>query len=234
MALLAALAAVLSASTIHFGLLGDPNQYYNFTRTDQPVPDSEYPYAQVTVPAGPYPGYLGKNVPADQYLFFCLDFMQTVPFGSSYPGSLQPVGTPQQLEAAYLAAEMASLGGESASLQQYRGPISMAIWQIMDSASGDVPRDPAAQPYVTEAIRAYNSGELSPEDFPNTWILVPHEKKIQSFMTVGSPTAPFPNEPQQDQDVPEPGGILLIGSGLALIALGGARSKQRAPAPGPR
>jgi len=232
--LMAALSAALLASTIQFGLLGDPDQSYTFTRTDTPVANSEYPYAQVTVPAGPYPGYLGANVPADQYLFFCLNFLKTATFGASYLGSLTPPGTPQQLEAAYLAAEMASVGGAKASLQSYKGPLSMAIWQIMDPTAGDVPRDPAAQPYVTAATEAYDRGILSPADFPNTWVFVPNDSKIQSFMTVAPSTPPFQQLSQEEGGlgVPEPASILLIGGGLLLIGLGAARFKTRAPAPG--
>ncbi|HWB86983.1 MAG TPA: PEP-CTERM sorting domain-containing protein [Bryobacteraceae bacterium] len=219
-ALTTVLSGILCANTVILGLHGDPNQNYTFTRTDTPVAGSEYPNTVVEVPAGPYPVYIGSDIPADQYGVFCIDFLKTANFGASYPGTLISPSAQTELEAAYLASILAGYGGESANTNLYQGPISMAVWQIMDPTPGDVPRDPAAQPFVTLAQNAYASGSLLPADFPNTLIWVPNDPGIQRFLTV-VPEAP---------EVPEPGSIGLMAGGVLLIALGCCRKAGKSAA----
>jgi len=206
---------LLPADTILFGLLGDPNQNYTFTRTDTPNPGSEYPNWQVTVPSGPYPSWLGADTPADQGDSFCISFLLTANWGAQYSGTVTMPSTPAQLEAAWLGSVLYGEGGFNANLDTEKGPIAMAIWQLLDPTPGDVPRDPAAQPFVTEAVNLYNSGYLQPNLFPNTKIFVPSNSSIQTFML----DAPA---------VPEPTTVVLFACGLALIALG-RRGRGRSP-----
>jgi hypothetical protein len=209
----------LQAGTILFTLLGDPNQNYTFARTDSPSG------ATVTDPVGPYAGYLGPQTPEDLYRFLCIDYLKTANWNTTYSGfvygvaDLVPGKTQAQIvEAAYLTTKLMALGGSQASTSTYQGPISFAIWQIMDPTAGDVPRASAAQPYVQEAQTAYLSGSISPANFPNVLIFVPDNPSIQSFMTAIGPSVSL-----DTAGVPEPGTVALIVVGLALLGIGRIR-----------
>lgn len=205
---LTGLAAPIRGNTISFTLLGDPNQTFSFARADSPVGQV------ITEPVGPYPGYLGPASPDNYYGFFCIDYLKTANWNTTYQGSSYGVGDvipnktlEQLLEAAYLANKLYGLGGSNANTNLYQGPISFAVWQIMDPIPGHVPIDPAAQQYVQEAQHAFAMGQLHVQDFANIKIFVPNNTSSQDFMTVTAGT-------------PEPGTILLFGGGLLLIALG--------------
>jgi hypothetical protein len=204
--------ALGSASTILFGLGADPNQNYSFS------PVGSLPGVIDTEPVGPYAGWLGQNVSADDNFFFCITFLKTATWGDSYAGTLITPSTPQQLEAAYLGAELQSLGGPNASLAQM-GAISMAIWQVTDLTAGDVPRDPAAQPYVAGAVNAYNRGTLSASDFPNTVIFVPNDNSIQEFMMEGASNPSFAQLQAESGSVPEPGTTTLFLAGAGMLGI---------------
>ena len=145
-AMLLAFSTLASAAGIMFGLAGDPNQNYLFTRTDTPVPGTEYPRPgmSVTVSASPYPGWEGQNITADDGYFFCISFTLTATFANSYSGVLFAPTRQGELEDAYLSTEVDVNGGQNASLA-LKDAISMAIWQLNNPKPGDVPRDPAAQ-----------------------------------------------------------------------------------------
>ena len=180
------------ANTTSFGLLGDPNQNYTFARADTPVG------SYISDPVGPYPGWLGSNTPANLYGFFCIDYLKVATWNTSYSGAAYGVADviprkteAQLVEAAYLSDKLYHLGGSSADTFLYQGPISFAIWQIMDPIAGHVPIDPAAQPYILEAQQAYNSHSVTAANYPNTRIFVPNNTSIQDFMTL-SPGVPEP------------------------------------------
>ena len=201
----ACLNAPLLGSPITFGLLGDPSQNYMFARADSPVGGT------VSDPVGPYPGWLGSNSLGNLYGFFCIDYVKTANWNTSYSGQVYtvedaiPGKTEAQLvEAAYLSDELYWLGGSSASTNLYQGPISFAIWEIMDPTAGHVPVDPAAQAYILDAQQAYESHMVTAADFPNTRIFVPDNGSIQEFMTL-SP------------GVPEAGTLSLVVGGLLLV-----------------
>ncbi|MDE3168149.1 MAG: PEP-CTERM sorting domain-containing protein [Acidobacteriota bacterium] len=197
-------------TTISFGLLNDPNQNYTFARADSPVG------ALVTDPVAPYPGWIGSNAPGNLFGLFCMDYLKTANWNGTYTGVEYDIGgaipgkSPAQLvEAAYLSDQLYRLGGSSAALQ-YQGAISFAIWQIMDPTPGDVPVDPAAQPYIQQAQYLYQTRQISAAMFPNTRVVVPTNTTIQDFMTL-TPA------------VPEPGTPFLFGGGLAMLVLGRIR-----------
>jgi hypothetical protein len=219
-ALLMALAPWLSADTIQFGLAGDPGQNYTFTPIGAAAGVTD------TEPVGPYPGWLGQDITADDSFFFCITFLKTANWGASYSGTTIAPSTAQQLEAAYLGAELVSLGDQNATLAE-KGAISLAIWQITDPTPGDVPRDPAAQSYVTAAGDAYSSGAITAADFPNTLIFVPSDPAIQSFMIASPGSATFTTLFEESSGVPEPGTVFLILTGGGLIGLSRARRKRR-------
>jgi hypothetical protein len=211
----AGLGSPLLGNTTTFGLLGDPGQNYTFFRSDSPVG------APVTDPVGPYPGWLGSDTPGNLYGFFCIDYLKGANWGASYPGVVYSLGdvipgkTEEQLvEAGYLSDELYHLGGSLASTTLYQGPISFAIWQIMDPTPGDVPVDPAAQPFIQEAQQAYASHLVTAATFANTRIFVPNDPGIQDFMTLTAA-------------IPEPGTLALFAIGLALITVRVRRSRPQ-------
>lgn len=213
--MLAGIPVRLGATTILFGLLGDPGHSYTFNRTDSPVGQA------VSDPVAPYPGYLGTNTPGNQYGFFCIDYLKGANWNTTYTGQEYNITSDipgktmeQKVEAAYLSDKLYRLGGLAASTTLYQGPISFAIWQIMDPTPGHVPRDPAAQAYVLEAQHMYQTGQISAVYFPNTIFFVPDNGTIQDFMSL-SP------------GVPEPGPIALVLGGLALIGAGRFRRSRR-------
>ncbi len=211
------LGAPLYAGSITFGLLNDPHQNYTFQ-----TPGGQY----VTDPVGPYPGFLGANVSGDLFGFFCIDYVKGANWGGTYSGTLYNIGDAipgkslqQQLEAGYLSDALYQLGGSSASTSLYQGPISFAIWQIMDTTPGDVPVDPAAQPWILQAQNAYNSGTLHAANFSQTLIFVPDNPSIQDFMTL----SPDPIPPSS---APEPASIALAAMGATLIGLSQIRRRR--------
>ena len=204
-AVYACLNVPLVASSTTFGLLGDPSQNYMFARADSPVG------AMVSDPVGPYPGWLGSDSLGNLYGFFCIDYLKTANWNTSYAGQVYtvqdsiPGKTEQQLvEAAYLSDKLFWLGGASASTNLYQGPISFAIWEIMDPTAGHVPEDPAARWYVLDAQQAYASHMATAANFPNMRIFVPDNPSIQEFMTL-SP------------GVPEASTLSLMVGGLLLV-----------------
>jgi hypothetical protein len=219
------ISGALGASTITFGLGTNLAPSYTFTRTDTPVAGSEYPGTSVTVPAGPYSGWLGANITADTAAFFCISFLETANYGGTYSGTLTTPTTQRQLEAAYLSSEEYVFLGNTENVALHEGPISMAIWQIMDPTAGDVPRDPAAQSYVNAAIAEYNAGYLTSAEFTNTKIFVPTDPAIQSFMMVAPSVVPLKSA-QNDSQVPEASAWTLVAGGLLLVFLGRWRRRD--------
>jgi hypothetical protein len=196
----AGMASPLKAGTILFTLLGDPNQSYSGE------------------PAGPYSGYLGAHTPEDLYSFLCIDYLKTATWNTTYSGfvygiaDVVPGKTQAQLvEAAYLTSKLMWLGGSSASTSIYQGPISFAVWQIMDPAAGHVPIDAAAQSYVLEADNAFRSGAISVANFSSARIFVPDNPSIQSFLTVSA----------QDYSsaVPEPATAAFVAMGVVVFGI---------------
>ena len=199
---------------VTFDLLSDPGQNYTFNRTDSQG-------QSVTDPVGPYPGYLGADVPGDLYGFFCIDYLLTATWGGSYSGTVYNIGDAipgksleQQLEGGYLSSQLYQLGGGSANTALYQGPISFAIWQIMDPATGHVPVDPAAQSWVLQAQNMYADGQLSAANYSNTLIFVPDNSSIQDFMTLSPATTP------------EPQTTTLSAAGALLILVGSLRRRK--------
>ena len=215
----ALLCAPAFGNTITFGLLSDPSQNYSFARSDSPVG------GMISDPVAPYPGWLGSKAPGNLYLFFCIDYLKAANWNTSYQGAdygvqdLVPGKTEAQLvEAAYLSDKLYQAGGSAASTALYQGPISFAIWQIMDPVPGHVPIDPAAQPYILEAQLAYTSHTVTAANFPNTRIFVPNNTSIQDFMTVTAA-------------VPEANTMALFGGGLLLVFIGRLRRRVRRKTP---
>lgn len=202
---LLAWAAPSRANTIILTMNPDLNNYHFYTYTDsQGNAQSEY--------SGPYPVTLsgdgfGQATPA---YVMCLDIHLAAYLGQSYTGYTVTPSTPVEIEIAYLEHKLAQLGGYRADIQSISGPIAMAIWELASPSSFDpspFATDPAAQPFINEAVNAYTNG---------TWTVVDASRYVTWF----------PNNPGETQRfgfvevvVPEPAPMLLLAGGLAVLAL---------------
>jgi hypothetical protein len=111
-------------------------------------------------------------------------------------------------------------------VQTVEGPISEAIWKIMGTqTTADAnwyATDTLAQQFVAQAESAWTNGLADPSNPYRQWL-------NQSFMIF------IPNGNSKDTQryiftvVPEPGTIVLFGTGALLIALGCARRLARRP-----
>ncbi len=205
----------------------------------------------------PYPGTFEVNGnPLDQWItaVFCLDQNRTDYWQTSYTGVLEPLsslsGDPSfqsMEEAAFLASLLLSDArqehitisisgaGTSAILNQtdhgpmpmadflndIEIPISLAIWEIMGTATS-TSHDPFVLGFETQANNEWTNLLHDPSNAYTQWldsatfVFIPNGRDIdtQRFITVV---------------VPEPGTLVLLGSGALLLALGCTRRLARRP-----
>jgi hypothetical protein len=168
---------------------------------------------------GPYLATIG-GVP--NLLVYCLDLHIDTPVGTTFNGYLTHPNTPAQEKAAFLAAYSLTLGapnGNSTAVQNYDGPVSMAIWQLMgtlnQNGSSTLP-DPAAQHFIDLATAAYNNGQIS--------------SSFLSNVNIWNPGTPGSGSTAEQRflvaDTPEPATLVFLGSGLLLIALNQIRRRR--------
>jgi hypothetical protein len=175
-------------------------------------------------PVGPYMAIMnGGGYNNQSVLVICYDMKAATNIGTSYTGSVEPVTdfidpttSTDIMEATYLGNELMNDGGLNAPLAT-KGAISTAIWQIMNASSTTgvtpFPDDPAAQPYIANAIVAVGNGSwtVADADLYTTWM--PDDiGSIQRF------DAPEPT--------PEPGSFVLFGTGLLGLAAFWIRRKR--------
>ena len=168
---------------------------------------------------GPYLATIGG---APNLLVYCLDLHINTPVGTNFDGYLTHPSTPAEDEAAFLAAYSLTLGtpnGNSTIVQNYDGPISMAIWQLMGPLTqngSSPPPDPAAQHFIDIATTAYNNGQIS-----NSFL---------SSVNIWNPGTPGSNSTAEQRFIvattPEPTTLVFLGSGLLLIALSRIRRRR--------
>ena len=169
-----------------------------------------------TVP-GPYLATIGG---AQNLLVYCLDLHISTPVGTTFDGYLTRPDTPAEDEAAFLAAYSLTLGtptGDPTIVQDYDGPISMAIWQLMGTLAqngSSTPPDPAAQQFIDIATTAYNNGQISDE--------------FLSSINIWNPGTPGSTDEQRFivATAPEPTTLAFLGSGLLLVALRPIRRRR--------
>jgi hypothetical protein len=224
MAALLAMPSIVHASTVYITLdsnFAPPDyQFYTYTDTDGVV--------QSNIPVGPYmasasgDGYNNSNV-----FVWCYDFNNPTYVGTQYSGTLSNISLADsdfqaEMEASYLMNMLYGAGGINAPAS-LRGPVSMAIWEIMypssDNNSSPFPTDPNALQYETQAAAAVSGGAWTLQDalqYP-TW--VPDDPSVQRFGGFVNVINP------QDSSTPEPATFLLIGGGL--VALGIRRYSRR-------
>jgi hypothetical protein len=168
---------------------------------------------------GPYLATIGG---VQNLLVFCLDLHISTPIGTMFDGYLTHPSTPAEEEAAFLAAYLLIMGtpsGNSTFVQNYEGPISMAIWQLMGTLTqngNSTPADPAAQQFIDIATTAYNSGQIS--------------SSFLSGVDIWHPGTPGSGSTAEQRFIvattPEPGTLLFLGTGVLLMALSRIRRRR--------
>jgi hypothetical protein len=217
-----ALVAQSQATTIYLTMADSMSDYNSYTYYDSD--GNEH-----TLPTGPYPSTLsdGSYGSGVEVFVMCYDINIDAYVGDTYAGIMVLPTTPAEIEAAYLQNELANDGGFYADVNTISGPISMAVWQLMDPSS-QVPTpfalDPAAAFYVSQAEDAYLSGTWTQADAANYafWEPTPITMTQRFGFVYGQ--APQPG----DITNPEPGSLVLMAAGFAVVLV--LRRKRQAPA----
>lgn len=204
------LAAQSRATDIIVTMEGSISDYLSYTYTDADgTTHTEY--------TGPYPvivsgGSYGAGV---QVYVMCYDINLDAYVGASYNGEFVLPDEADEIEAAYLQNQLVEDGGFSADVQTVSGPISMAIWQLMDGSSQNpapFAQDPAAAALVAEAQNAYLSGawtQADAERYP-LWAPTPLGSTQRFGFLEGQ-------APLNSDIVPEPASPVLMAAGFAVV-----------------
>jgi hypothetical protein len=209
-----ALVAQSQATTINLTMAPSMSDYHSYTYYDLGVGYS--------LPTGPYPATLsdGSYLSGVEVFVMCYDINMDAYVGATYAGIMELPTTPAEIEVAYLQKELAADGGFNANVQTISGPISLAVWQLMDPSSQNpapFPEDPAAAFYVSQAEDAYLSGNWTQADAANYafWAPVPITTTQRFGFVYGQ--APVPSD---ITTLPEPGSLVLFLLGGVLIVAG--------------
>jgi hypothetical protein len=183
-----------------------PGDYHYYSYTSGGVTYNE--------PTGPYPATLTGGIYGTGTLAYvvCFDFNIETLVGTTYNGSLTTPSGPAQIEVAWLMQQLTNAGGYYAPIST-SGPISLAIWQLENASSPNgltpFPNDPAAQPWVNNAIAAYNNGNG------------PWTAADAAQFPYWSPSAAGAEQRFGIEEVvsPEPGSFALVGASLIGVGL---------------
>jgi hypothetical protein len=166
---------------------------------------------------GPYPTLLASTPggSSPQIFSICFDINNPTDGGLWYSGQLVTNTDTATLEATFLINLLSLDGGPSAPIA-VKGAISYAIWDIMfpsstDSEGGGYDDDPAAQPYVNLAVWEVANNVWTVADSALYPTFMPDNKSSQRFGIILQDTPPI--------YLPEPGGWLLLGTGLPVLGL---------------
>lgn len=194
-----------------------PNGYlfYSFisttemTTTGQIIQTSSTTY---TEPVSPYTStstIKGVNIASQ---FACEDINNPTNVGTFYSGTFGYAKTAADDEVSWLADQLAGTTPNNPSPNT--GAISMAIWQIEFLSSNDwdggpMPVDPAAQIWITAAANAVANGYQ-----PDSVFFTPDNPAPQRFVEISLTSNPGTLQLL----APEPGSLVLLGTGLLGLA----------------
>jgi hypothetical protein len=208
-----ALVAQSHATTINLTMADSMNDYHSYTYYDLGI--------AYTLPTGPYPATLsGGSYGSGVGVFvMCYDINIDAYVGAKYAGIMVLPTTEAEIEAAYLQKELADDGGFYGAPLSESGPISMAVWQLMDPSSQNpapFPLDPLAAAYVSQAENAYLSGDWTQADAANYafWEPTPIGTTQRFGFVFGQ--APL----SSDITTPEPASLVLLLLGGVLMVAG--------------
>ena len=205
--LLLALALMSLARAGNITVTLDPNwsDYGTYSYTVAGVTYTRY--------TGPYEATLTGGIYGSGTLAYlsCFDINVDTNIGTLYTGSLTAPTGKTQLEVAWLMNQLGLAGGYYAPLST-TGPIGMAIWQLEDPSSinpAPFVEDPAAQPWVTNAVNAVTSGAWTAADAAQQPFWTPDNlSAAQRFGIV-----------ELAHSAPEPGSFALVGASLIGVGL---------------
>ena len=208
-----ALVAQSHATTINLTMADSMSDYHSYTYYDVGIAYTE--------PTGPYPATLsGGSYGSGVGVFvMCYDINIDAYVGATYAGIMVLPTTEAEIEAAYLQKELADDGGFYGAPLSESGPISMAVWQLMDPSSQNpapFPLDPLAAAYVSQAENAYLSGDWTQADAANYafWEPTPIGTTQRFGFVFGQ--APL----SSDITTPEPASLVLLLLGGVLMVAG--------------
>ena len=208
-----ALVAQSHATTINLTMADSMDDYHSYTYYDVGIAYTE--------PTGPYPATLsGGSYGSGVGVFvMCYDINIDAYVGATYAGIMVLPTTEAEIEAAYLQKELADNGGFYGAPLSESGPISMAVWQLMDPSSQNpapFPLDPLAAAYVSQAENAYLSGDWTQADAANYafWEPTPIGTTQRFGFVFGQ--APL----SSDITTPEPASLVLLLLGGVLMVAG--------------
>lgn len=186
------------------------------TTTGQIVSTSSTAY---TEPVSPYTATSKINGITFPSQFACVDINNPTNVGTFYSGKFGVAVTTADDEVSWLADQLAATTPKNPS--PYTGAISMAIWQLEFPSStnadgGPMPVDPAAQIWITDAANAVANGYQ-----PDSVFFTPDNPATQRFVEISLTSRPGTLQ----MLAPEPGSLVLMGTGLLGLA-GFVRRRQ--------
>jgi hypothetical protein len=204
-------------------LQSPPYYYYSYTDTSDSF---QWNYV------APYSTSLDGGATYSTVFSVCYDLNNPTYVGQNYSGYLlynAPVDpslpmdmTSEEaayMESSYLINEL-NIAGMASAPDTLKGEISYAIWQIdfpfsTQTEGSYFPEDPNAQPFIAQAYNAVSSGSWTVADSDMYPTFIPDDSTAQRFGIIFQDLPPIEGN---NDPTPEPGALVLLGSGLLAIS----------------
>jgi hypothetical protein len=173
-----------------------------------------------------YPYNFSFDGSANLTPLMCISYEQEIYFGESWTATMTPVDGSdnlQYVEAAYILAQAAAPGASANTI----AVAQWANWELFDSGDSNLTNNlpvgyqPQINTLQAQAL-AFAESNIDTTDFPNIDIFTPIAGTQstgglpQTF--VGDPTSPLFGGNNDPFAAPEPGSLVLFGSGLLGLA----------------